>query len=269
MRFQGGEVWRASHTPEGPATLHLAMREGAVEVEAWGPGAAWAASHAPLLCGEQDDAGGFRPGVRLVSELWRRHPGMRVSRSEAVFEALLPTVLAQKVPTDEAHSSYWSLVSAMGEPAPGPMRLRVPPPADVMARTPYWKLHRFGIERRRADVINTAARSAKRLEETAGMDMPAAWARLQAFPGVGPWTAAKVALVALGDADAVPVGDYHLPHMVGYAFDGTARSTDERMLELLEPYRGHRSRVIRLLILAGASAPRFGPRMALRDISRS
>jgi 3-methyladenine DNA glycosylase/8-oxoguanine DNA glycosylase len=194
---------------------------------------------------------------------------MRVPRSEAVFEALLPTVLLQKVPTDEARSSYWSLVSAIGEPAPGPVRMRVPPPAAVMARMPYWRLHRFGIERRRADVIITAARSAKRLEETVSMDLPAAWARLQAFPGVGPWTAAKVAQAALGDADAVPVGDYHLPHIVGYAFDGTARSTDERMLELLEPYRGHRSRVIRLLMLAGVAAPRFGPRIALRDFSKS
>jgi 3-methyladenine DNA glycosylase/8-oxoguanine DNA glycosylase len=118
-------------------------------------------------------------------------------------------------------------------------------------------------------VIITAARSAKRLEETASMDMAAAWARLQAFRGVGVWTAAKVAVVALGDADAVPLGDYHLPHMVGYAFDGAARSTDERMLELLEPYRGHRSRVLRLLMLAGMSAPRFGPRVELRDFSRS
>jgi hypothetical protein len=41
------------------------------------------------------------------------------------------------------------------------------------------------------------------------------------------------------------------------------------MLELLEPYRGHRARVLRLLMLAGASAPRFGPRMPLRDITRS
>ncbi len=151
------------------------------------------------------------------------------------------------------------MVSALGEIAPGPVRLRVPPPAAVIARLPYWKLHRFGVERRRAEVIITAARSAKRLEETAAMELPAAWARLQAFPGVGPWTAAKVALVALGDADAVPLGDYHLPHMVGFAFDGTARSTDERMLELLEPYRGHRSRVIRLLMLAGVARPAVRP----------
>jgi 3-methyladenine DNA glycosylase/8-oxoguanine DNA glycosylase len=139
----------------------------------------------------------------------------------------------------------------------------------VLARTPYWTFHRFGIERRRAEMIIGAARSAKRLEETVVMDIPAAHQRLGAFPGVGPWTAAKVALVALGDADAVPVGDYNLPHSVGYALEGTPRSSDERMLELLDPYRGHRARVIRLIGVAGISAPRFGPRMALRDIAHN
>jgi 3-methyladenine DNA glycosylase/8-oxoguanine DNA glycosylase len=101
------------------------------------------------------------------------------------------------------------------------------------------------------------------------MDLPGAYRRLAAFPGVGEWTSAKVALVALGDSDAVPVGDYNLPHAVGYALEGTPRSTDERMLELLEPYRGHRARVIRLIGIAGITAPRFGPRMPIRDIARS
>ena len=78
-----------------------------------------------------------------------------------------------------------------------------------------------------------------------------------------------VTAATLGDADAVPVGDYNLPHSVGYALEGTPRSTDERMLELLDPYRGHRARVIRLIGVAGISAPRFGPRMAIRDIAHN
>jgi 3-methyladenine DNA glycosylase/8-oxoguanine DNA glycosylase len=270
LRGDGGSVWRATHTPDGPAAVRLApTSDGAVEVDAWGPGAACAAQNAPALCGEEDDDSGFEPRERVLVDARRRHPGLRVPKTRAVFEALLPTVIGQKVATDAAHESYRALVYALGTVAPGPANLRVPPPAAVLAETPYWTFHRFGIERRRADVIIRAARSARRLEETASMPLPDAWQRLQAFPGVGPWTAAKVALVALGDADAVPLGDYHLPHMVGFAFDGTARSTDERMLELLEPYRGHRARVLRLLLLAGASAPRFGPRMPLRDIARS
>ena len=268
LRTHDGEAWRATLTPDGPATIHLVHAKGAVEVEAWGPGAAWASARVGALCGEEDTQAGFRPAHPFLADVHRRHPGLRLPKTGAVFEALVPVVLAQKVTGVEAHRSYRALVQALGEPAPGPERLTVPPAAAVLARTPYWTFHRFGIERRRAEVIIRAARSATRLEEAVTMDLPNARRRLEAFPGVGPWTAAKVALVALGDADAVQVGDYHLPHAVGYALEGTVRSTDERMLELLEPYRGHRARVIRLIGVAGIVAPRFGPRMPLRNFIR-
>jgi len=269
LRIDRNEAWRATRTPEGPSTVHLTYSGDLVEVEAWGPGASWASARAAALCGEEDDPSGFQPQHRLIADLHRHHPGLRLTRTSAVFEALVPVVLAQKVTTVEAHKSYRTLVEALGEPAPGPVRLKIPPAAQVLARTPYWTFHRFGVERRRAEVVIRAARSAHRLEEIAVMDRDSAYRRLEAFPGVGPWTAAKVALVALGDADAVPVGDYHLPHAVGYALDGTARSTDERMLELLAPYRGHRARVIRLLTISGITAPRFGPKQPLRDITNN
>jgi len=266
MRVDRNEAWRATRTPDGPSTVHIRFTAPTIEVEAWGPGAEWASARAAALCGEEDDASGFRPGHPLISNLHRRHPGLRLTRTHAVFEALVPAVLGQKVTTTEAHKSQRALVDELGELAPGPVRLKLPPSAQVLARTPYWTFHRLGVERRRAEVIIRAARSAGRLEETIAMDMEGAYRRLQAFPCVGPWTAAKVALVALGDPDAVPVGDYHLPHAVGYALEGTARSSDERMLELLNPYRGHRARVIRLLTIAGIAAPRFGPKQPLRDI---
>ncbi|MGH7765157.1 MAG: DNA-3-methyladenine glycosylase family protein [Candidatus Dormibacteraceae bacterium] len=269
LRADRREAWRATRTPDGPTTLHLTHGGRAMDAEAWGPGARWAVDRAAMLCGQSDDDSGFSSAHPLISHLRRAHPGMRVPSTHAVFEALVPAVLAQLVAAEEAHASYRGLVAALGEPAPGPVALRVPPSPKVLAATPYWTFHRFGVERRRAQVIIRAARSANRLEEAVVMDRTAAYRRMQAFPGIGPWTAAKVAMVALGDADAVPVGDYNLPHSIGFALEGTPRSSDERMLELLDPYRGHRARVIRLITVAGIGAPRFGPRAPLRDIARN
>ena len=94
-----------------------------------------------------------------------------------------------------------------------------------------------------------------------------AGARLQAVPGIGPWSSALVVAEVLGDADAVPVGDYHLPNTVAWALAGEARATDRRMLELLEPFRPHRYRAVLMLKLSGIGAPRYGPRTRVRSFA--
>ncbi len=263
-----GSWWRATRTPLGPATAHFVAANDGIRVEAWGVGAGWALDAAPELLGARDSMDRFDPAPGIVRELHRRMPGLRIPRSRAVFETLVQTILEQKVPGAEAFATYRNLVRAFGGAAPGPSGLRLPPAPDALARIAYPAFHPLGIERRRADTLRAAASSAVRLEETLDMPLPDAYRRMQAFPGVGPWSAARVAMGALGDADAVPPGDYHLPHMVAWAFTGQPRGTDERMLELLEPYAGHRGRVLRLLLAAGVSAPRFGPRMPLRSIAR-
>jgi 3-methyladenine DNA glycosylase/8-oxoguanine DNA glycosylase len=86
---------------------------------------------------------------------------------------------------------------------------------------------------------------------------------MESLPGIGRWSSAEVAQRALGDADAVSVGDYHVAKDIGWAMTG-APVDDDGMLELLEPYRGHRFRVQRLIELSGIHRPRRGPRMAPR-----
>jgi 3-methyladenine DNA glycosylase/8-oxoguanine DNA glycosylase len=262
-----GAWWRATRTPQGAATARYRAEGDGVRVAAWGPGAEWCLESAPELLGGRDSLEGFSP-TGLVGELHRHFPGLRISRSQAVFEALLPSILEQKVTGREAHTAFAAMVRAWGEPAPGPVPLRLQPSPEALALTPYWAFHPLGVERRRTAAIQMAASRARRVEETAAMTLPDAHRRLQALPGVGPWTSAEVAIVALGDADAVSVGDFHLPHLVSYALAGEPRGTDERMLELLAPWPGHRGRVLRLLTRSGRYPARRGPRMAVRAFTR-
>src|SRR5207237_9037101 len=106
---------------------------------------------------------------RLVMERHRHHPGLRLGRTDLVFEALLPTILEQKVPGVEAWASYARLVRALGEPAPGSAGLLLPPSPRRLLATPYWAVHRFGIDRPRFGLIQSAAARASLLESTASL----------------------------------------------------------------------------------------------------
>ena len=267
IRFDGNAVWRAARTPEGAGALRLERTEASLVATAWGDGAGWLVARVPELVGFDDQPQQFRPHHLLLAELHRRHGGLRLGRTGLVFEALLPTILEQKVPGVEAWAGFARLVRALGEAAPGPGGLMVQPSPARLLATPYWAVHRFGIERRRFGVIQNAAAIAGRLQQTIGLAPDRARQLLMSLPGVGPWSAAEVSSVAHGDRDVVSPGDYHLPHQVAWALAGEARASDARMLELLEPYRGHRARVVRLLTIGGIQAPRFGPRMRLRRIS--
>jgi 3-methyladenine DNA glycosylase/8-oxoguanine DNA glycosylase len=235
-------------------------------MEAFGPGADWMLDHGDAWCGVLDDDSDFDPPPGLVRDLWRRKRGLRIPRTGLVTERLIPVILEQKVTGMEARRAYRRLVLALGEPAPGPFELTLPPDPARVAVLPYYDFHPFGVERRRAEVLRAACARADWLDTSVELPLEQAEERLGSLRGIGPWTVAEVARVALGDADAVSVGDFHLKNLVAWALAREPRGTDERMLELLEPYRPHRGRVQRLLEASGIRAPTFGPRMEIRAI---
>ena len=261
-----GDALLAFRTPDGSATLHLrSVTATRLDVRAWGPGGGHAAAHAESLVGEDDRPELFVADHPILRTLQRRHPGLRLPRTGRVFHALVPSVLEQKVTGTEAFRSYAGLLRRYGEPAPGPGDLLLPPTPESLAGLPYHAFHPLGVERRRAEVIRRAAARATWLDASSSAEE--ASARLRSLPGIGPWTAAEVVRSAFGDPDAVSVGDYHVPDTVAWALAREPRADDERMLELLEPYRGQRGRVQRLLEVGGVSAPRRGPRLAPRGIA--
>ena len=257
-------AWRA---PTGPVTLRLIDHPsvGEVEAQAWGEGAEWMLDRLPALLGEDDDDSDFVPHHEIVREARRRFDGWRVPASGLVVQALIPTIIEQRVTGKEAFAAYRMLVRNNGTPAPGigvDLGLVVPPEPRTWALIPSWEWLRAGVDGARSRPAVTVATRAGRLEETVGMPWLEARRRIESLPGVGRWSSAEVAQRALGDPDAVSFGDYHVAKNIGWALTGTPVD-DAGLAELLEPYAGHRYRVQRLLELAGAMRPRRGPRFTL------
>lgn len=264
-----GAIWRTSLLSSGPVTARISRAaRNAVDCTAWGGGAEEFLDALPAMLGADDDASDFLPSEPTVAAAHRRVPHLRLGRTGLVLEALIPAVLEQRVPGADAFRSWRVLVSKFGAPPPGPApaRMRVPPSADAWRHIPSWEFHRANVDPGRARTVVGCARRASALERLTSW--PAAKARdaLTSLPGVGAWTAAETAQRAFGDPDALSVGDYHIPKMIGWTLLGRP-IVDADMIELLEPMRPHRHRVVRLLEVSGlAYEPRRGARLPVQDI---
>jgi 3-methyladenine DNA glycosylase/8-oxoguanine DNA glycosylase len=282
VRIGPNEAWLASRMAGGPLAVRIRLRSDRIAAEAWGHGAEDVAVWLPRLLGlgaGSASSGDLRDAPHaLIADLARRMPGIHIPATHAVLDALVPAILEQKVTGTEARRAWLGLIRTHGEPAPGPAgsdavaghgrgpAMRSSPAAAVLAGLPYYAYHPFGVEQRRADLIRAIAARSDRFEAIVDLPLPEAYARLQRVPGIGPWTAAEVGIRALGDVDAVSVGDFHLPNLVAWALAREPRGDDARMLDLLAPYAGRRALVIRLLESSGLRAPRYGPRLSPRRI---
>jgi len=265
----------ATLTPEGPATLWLRWSRDPAPIDAcglvadaWGPGSEWMLSGLDSLTGAADRPleamRRFDGAPPAVSHALRAARTVHIGASGNLYHALLPTVIAQRITAREAGRQWWRLCRALGAQAPGPAAIvgdmRLPPAPDALHLRPAWWFHPLGIESKRARALNEIARHQAKFWEWAADGPAIAGSKLSLIPGVGPWTVGSVLGPALGDPDAVPVGDFHLPHIVAWNLAGEARATDERMLELLAPYHGQRGRVLHAIVRTGQAAPAFGPR---------
>ncbi len=267
MRLGRQTLVRATRMPAGPATIELQMAGRRVEARAWGPGAGEALAALPGLVGERDDPAPLRPRHEVVARLVHRLPGLRMTRGTPLLEALVPAIIAQKVTAHEAYESMAALTDRFGEAAPGPLDLTLPPSASTLAGLPYWAFHALGIERRRADAIRSAAGVAAQLARAVAASREAGLTALTSLPGIGAWTAAETIRLVNGDPDAVSLGDYNLPRLVCNVLGEPGPADDRHMLELLEPYRGQRARVVLLIENGGFRIPRQAPRFAARSIA--
>lgn len=261
-----GAIWLTSARASGPVTARIGKTApDTVGCEVWGPGGAEFLDGFAALMGADDDADGFDPDEPTVAEAHRRVPHLRLGRSGRVLEALVPAIIEQRVSGMDAWRAWRRLVTAYGAPAPGPAPtgMRVPPDAAAWRRIPSWEFHRANVDPGRARTIVGCAQRAEALER---LTAERAVRGLRSLPGVGEWTAAETVQRAFGDADALSVGDYNLATMVGRSLLGRPID-DAAMVELLEPMRPHRHRVVRLLTASGlARYVRFGARQEIPNL---
>lgn len=267
LRLDGTVAWRTAVTPDGPVTQRLVVADARVASSCWGPGAEWMATRTPDLIGANDHGWAtFDPAPGLVADHWRRHRNSwRVPRAHNVWESAVAAVLEQKVTGLEAKRAWHALAREFGEPAPGPAPegLRVLPDPQTVRRVPSWWWRRNAVDRTRSDTIMRLAAIPHVLWRLPHEASSEARRLLTCVRGVGDWTYAEVAQRALGDPDAVSVGDFHLAADLVYALTGSFAGDDEQMLALLQPYTVNRYRAVRMLELSRVTRPRRGPRFAV------
>ena len=259
LRREPSGLVRATRMTSGPATVRLALKGGEISAEAWGEGADDALNSVPTWLGLEEPRWELG-GHPLIEKLARQHAGLRLTNRGNVYEALIQTVLGQLVTWREAALIRRLLCERLGEPAPGPLGLHLPPGPKAIRAVGLGGVSDVGIGLQRAQTIVEIARVAHALQRAASLPTPEAIALLTKVRGVGPWTAAVVMGQHLGRPEPVPLGDYHLPNLVAWALAGEPRADDARMLELLAPFAGQATRVILLLWASGIEAPKYGPK---------
>lgn len=265
-----GDRWVWAHsTPAGPVTLLVEEKGASLLVKLWGEGAEWLEPGLGALLGLEDDPSTFSPSDPSFRRVWKRTLGIHLPRLPILFPQLTRIVLQQLVTTGEGQRAWRRIVRDLGSPAPGPHDVMVPPGCGKVAETPWFRFVSDGVPHKQARTLVRGARAATALEAAGSFTGEAAVEAFAKIPGVGPWTEGYLRGTGLGDPDAVVTGDYHLPNAAAWILAGRPRGTDDEMLDLLEPYRGNRFRVIRALLASGIRAPRRGPKRGVRPLPGS
>lgn len=136
-----------------------------------------------------------------LAPLVAARPGVRVPGAWDGFEIAVRAVIGQQVTVAAARTLLGRLVARCGVAGVG----RFPDAAEVLAAD----LDGMGMPGSRVATLRAVAAATLAGDVVLDGTVPAdaAVAALRSVRGIGPWTASYVALRALGDTDAFPVGD--------------------------------------------------------------
>jgi AraC family transcriptional regulator of adaptative response / DNA-3-methyladenine glycosylase II len=176
----------------------------------------------------------------LLGPLVRAVPGRRVAGHVDGHELAVRAVLGQQISLAAAATHAARLVLSCGRPLAHPVggvTHAFPSPSELAAVDP--ESLAMPRSRRRALLAVAEAMAAGELVLDPGVERDEALGRLLALPGVGPWTAAYVALRVLRDVDAfmpTDLGVRHALRRLGRPGDPAAAV---QLAERWRPYRGY------------------------------
>lgn len=147
----------------------------------------------------------------VLAPLVAANPGLRVPGTVDGAESAVRAVLGQQVSVAAARTAAGRIVAAYGvslERPEGTITHAFPPP-ETLAEASFDEI---GLPRSRRETLHELAGllASGALALDGGADRLDAERRLLEIKGIGPWTAAYVALRALEDPDAFPAGDLGL-----------------------------------------------------------
>lgn len=142
----------------------------------------------------------------------RGHPGLRLPGAFDPFETAVRAVLGQQVSVAAATTLAGRLASRFGatlQDAPSPALAVLFPTAEALAGCTSAAIAELGMPQARAETVLALARAVAdgSIALAPGCDPDEVARRLDALPGVGPWTAQYVAMRALHHPDAFPADD--------------------------------------------------------------
>ena len=197
----------------------------------------------------------------ILAPLVHKRPGLRVPGTVDGFETAVRAVLGQQVSVQGARTLATRLVALAGEPcAVGVPGLdRVFPGPEALAEAVSGPRHVGLPDQRRLALAGLAtAVAAGDLALDPGADPVETTAALVALPGIGPWTAAYVALRALGDPDAFLDGDLGTRRAAERLGLGDARADLRARAAQWRPWRAYAQMHLWTHAGDGPAAPRRG-----------
>lgn len=243
-RSTGNRIWKALHTPDGPAVLELTLeREGA-----------WARIHADRGLGAEAMAFVHAAALRIlglnnaVTPFETRHAafagkrrGLRLPNLPTGFDSLAWGIIGQQINLRFAGSLRRELIEIAGEKI-GDMRVH--PTPERVANIAVATLHARRYSRAKARYLIDAAAAIARgdldIENLPRGSAVAAEKKLVALRGIGLWTARYIMLRS-GFADAAPIGDSALATALQRLHGLPERPGQEQAAQLMQAFAPHRS----------------------------